>query len=295
MPGSRSRKLLASIVAIALALAIPTGASAATTIGSPLISPNTGGTCGTTQTTINATLASGTRQAPFDGFIVRWRLSLAVPGGSHHYSLRVLHPNGGTSFTGVATGPPQTAPAAGVNVLTLPSPLAIRAGDVLGINCEAGAPSAFSNAAPTATSITNISPPIADGATASGNGPFPHDESLVNADIAVKPSNAFTLGAVTRNKRKGTATVTVDVPGPGTLSLTGSGVNAQQAADQVARKTVSAAGTVNMLVKPRGRKKSKLKKKGKAKVNVTVTYTPSGEIAGDPNTQSTTVRLVRKR
>jgi hypothetical protein len=290
MVGSWSRKLLASIVVIALALAIPAAASAATTIGSPLSSPNTGGTCGITQTTINATLATGTRQAPFDGFIVRWRLSLPVSGGSHHYSLRVLHPNGGTSYTGVATGPPQTAPAAGVNVLTLPSPLAIRAGDVLGINCEMGAPSAFSNAAPTATSITNISPPIADGAMASGTGPFPHDESLVNADIAPKPSNAFALGAVTRHKRKGTATIKVTVPGPGMLALSGAGVKGRTAA---AGKSVSAAGTVQIPVKPTGSTKRKLTTTGKAKVKIAVTYTPSGEVSGDPNTQRRKLKLIK--
>ena len=290
MPGSRSGKLLASTVAIAVVLAIPAGASAATTIGSPLISPNTGGSCGTNETTVNATLASGTREAPFDGFIVRWRLSLAAPGGNHHYSLRVLHPNGGTSLTGVATGPPQTATAAGVNVLTLPSPLAIRAGDVLGINCEAGAPSAFSNAAPTSTSITNISPPLADGATASGTGPFPHDESLVNADIAPKPSNAFTLGAVTRHKRKGTATIEVTVPGPGTLALSGAGVKGRTAA---AGKSVSAAGTVKLAVKPTGGVKRKLARIGTAKLKIAVTYTPSGEVPGDPNTQRRKLKLIK--
>jgi hypothetical protein len=103
---------------------------------------------------------------------------------------------------------------------------------------------------------------------------------------------------VKRNTRKGTATLAVNVPGPGTLSLTGKGVRAQRTGDvgtASASKTVTAAGTVKLLIKPKGKVKRKLNRTGKAKVTVNVTYTPTGEAPGIPNTQSKRIKLIKRR
>jgi hypothetical protein len=99
------------------------------------------------------------------------------------------------------------------------------------------------------------------------------------------PSNEFSLGKAEKNKKKGTAILPVDIPGAGALDLAGKKVKPVDA-------QATGAGEVDLLVKAKGKARKKLKKKGKAKVAVEVTFTPTG---GDPNAQSDSVKLVRKR
>jgi hypothetical protein len=160
------------------------GASAATTVGSQLTLAPVVASCGGTATFMNTALAAGTLQAPIDGVVLRWRLALAAPGGgSFTYKLRVLRPAGGGMYMGAGTGPAQTAPSTGVNVLTLASPLPVKAGDLIGIECPSGAPSPFANGAPASSSIGSFSPPLADGEARSPSGPFVTNEMLINADV----------------------------------------------------------------------------------------------------------------
>jgi hypothetical protein len=105
---------------------------------------------------------------------------------------------------------------------------------------------------------------------------------------AQPPSSAITLGKPHLNRRKGTAKLPVTVPGAGDLSLAGKGVARRTSQ---APRAVGAAGTVKLLVMPKGRTKRKLDRTGRAKVRVTVTFTPTG---GSPNRQGKTVRLVKK-
>jgi hypothetical protein len=104
------------------------------------------------------------------------------------------------------------------------------------------------------------------------------------------PSNAFTIGAITRNKKKGTATLSANVPNPGELTASGSGVKASSAGRAVTSKSVG-AGQAQLLIKATGKKKRKLNETGKVKLSVAVTYTPTG---GSPNTQSVKVKLKKK-
>jgi hypothetical protein len=97
-----------------------------------------------------------------------------------------------------------------------------------------------------------------------------------------KPSNAFSLGKVTRKRRRGTASLTATVPGPGVLSLAGHSLRAQQ-------KVVRAQGAVKLAVKAVGRKRQALKASGKAKVKVRVAYTPTG---GDPGLKVRRLKLL---
>jgi hypothetical protein len=108
-----------------------------------------------------------------------------------------------------------------------------------------------------------------------------------------KPSNAFTIDKIKKNKKKGTATMTVTVPTPGVLALGGGGIKPQRpiAGRRAAAKTVG-AGTTTLKIMAKGKKKKKLNKKGKVKVTATVTYTPTG---GDPNAQTKNVKLKKKR
>jgi hypothetical protein len=100
----------------------------------------------------------------------------------------------------------------------------------------------------------------------------------------VVPSNEITFGKVTRDKKKGTATLAVSVPGAGELALAGDGLKPSSA-------IAAAAGDVTLEVKATGKAKQKLRRKGKKTFEPSVTFTPAG---GAPNTESTSVKLVRK-
>ena len=109
-------------------------------------------------------------------------------------------------------------------------------------------------------------------------------------DRGLKIRNAFTIDAITRNKKKGTATIRGTVPFPGELAGSGKGVKASSAGGAVISKSVG-AGQSQLLIKAKGKKRKKLNRKGKAKVKVAITYTASG---GSPTTQSVKVKLKKK-
>ncbi len=98
-------------------------------------------------------------------------------------------------------------------------------------------------------------------------------------------SNAFKLGKLTRNKRKGTAELTVTVPGPGTVKL-----NSPKLKPQTEEATK--ATDLEVLLKATGGAKRKLKRKGKVNVTATVTFTPTD---GRPSARVEQTKLKRKR
>jgi hypothetical protein len=107
------------------------------------------------------------------------------------------------------------------------------------------------------------------------------------ADAISINSNAFTIGAATRNKKKGTARLPVTVPEAGTLTVSGKGVKTRF----TAASTSVVAGTSNVVIKPKGKTKKKLNSRGKAKVKLSITYTPTGISA---NTQKAKLKLKKK-
>lgn len=98
------------------------------------------------------------------------------------------------------------------------------------------------------------------------------------------PSNAFSIGKATPNKKKGTLSVEVDVPGPGSLSAT-AGPKITSTSPQS-----TGAGALQLTLKASGRGVKALAKTGKLKGSLGVTFTPPN---GDPNTQSTSVQLAK--
>jgi hypothetical protein len=106
--------------------------------------------------------------------------------------------------------------------------------------------------------------------------------------VEFQPSNAFTLGKLTRNKKKGTARLSISLPSPstGTLTLSGKGLKAQTAA-------ITGETEVSLLVALASKKLRKaLRKKGKRKVGINVTYAPTGNSAA---TQSRKAKLIKKK
>jgi hypothetical protein len=101
------------------------------------------------------------------------------------------------------------------------------------------------------------------------------------------PSNAFSFGKVTRNRKKGTASVPVVVPGAGVVTavdarLAQASTSASKAAKPLVKSatlTAAAQGTLTLTVKPTKAARKVLKRKHKVKVKVVVSFTPTGGLA----------------
>jgi hypothetical protein len=92
------------------------------------------------------------------------------------------------------------------------------------------------------------------------------------------PSNAFSIGKLKLNKKKGTGQLTVSLPGAGTLTA----MDAKKKKKAVIKKTsvtAAAAGAAKLNLKPTGVGKKKLKKAGKLSFKLNVTFTPAGGTA----------------
>jgi hypothetical protein len=98
------------------------------------------------------------------------------------------------------------------------------------------------------------------------------------------PSNAFSLGKLKRNRRKGTATIQVRVPGPGRLVLSGRKLKRFSL-------ILPRAGSFGLRIVPRKGLARRLRRKGSARVAFKVTFTPDG---GSANTKSASRRLLRR-
>jgi hypothetical protein len=222
---------------------------------------------------------------PAAGRITSWSSSAGVGAGpGAEYTIKVFRQVAGLRYSVVGHDGPR--PLAGSGVSTFASNLPVEPGDVLGIhtsttgtNCTA-AETGLSGDTPLFRGMSNL----ADGSSEV----FTEDNDNVRLNIAAElmPTNTFTLGAVRRNKKKGTATLAVSVPNPGTLTLTGKGVKTTSGA--AASQAVPTEGKVTLPVRAKGKKRRKLNETGNVKVSLEVTYTPSG---GDASAQATKLKL----
>lgn len=105
------------------------------------------------------------------------------------------------------------------------------------------------------------------------------------------PSNVVALGKPILNKKKGTAKLPVTVPGTGTLKI----ADVKKTKKRIKAKTVAAtaAGTLNLPVKPTKSARKTLATKGKLKLKVAVTFTPTGGLAATV-TRKLTLKLTPK-
>ena len=118
---------LASLVAVALVAAIPSGASAATQIGETFL-PSA--PCGSVFTWVQSGSPGGQYAAPTAGVITRWSFqahALSVP----QLSFKVARPAGGNFFTVIGEGRVET-PVPGMN--TFPTLIPVQAGDIIGFS-----------------------------------------------------------------------------------------------------------------------------------------------------------------
>jgi hypothetical protein len=209
----------------------------------------------------------------------------ATPIAPTLLKLKVARPAGGNRFTIVGESPPKS-PAGGVLSTYTDVRIAVEPGDVIGFYSESASDDAecFRSAPGFDLHFGIDEPP---GSTAEYLPAALSSQMSISA--VLEPTNSFTLGKAKLNKKKGTATLTVNVPNPGELIGAGNGVKVAGAA--VISKTVPAAGSVNLKIRAKGKKKRKLNETGKVKVKPKITYTPTG---GDPATQSKKLKLKKR-
>ncbi len=281
---------LAGVAAAALvALAPASPAAAAVTIGQ--LAPGTGAsTCsGSAFDRTQPTVTSGSpyvvpQMPPASALVIASWSHNAGPGAGQTMTMKVFR-KASDPATYTAVGHDGPRPLVESTINTFPASVPVQPGDVLGVNNLSPAPNRCT------FEVLGGSYLFRNGNLADGQqGAFDTSpDDRVNVSAVVAPSNAFSLGEVQRNKKKGTATLTVNnLPNPGELTASGNGVNAAGAA--VISKAVT-AGTATLLIKAKGKKKRKLNDNGKVKLYPAVTYTPTG---GNPSTQSLKVKLKKK-
>jgi hypothetical protein len=281
----RFLRMTAPLAAIAfMASASPAGASIP--LGQVAAAPT--GDCATNFDFAQQSVAAGNSYTvSATGNITSWSSSAGVGAGpGAQYTIKVFRQVAGLTYSVVGHDGPR--PLAGSGVSTFESNLPVKPGDLLGIhtstigtNCT-GAETGLSADTPLFRGMSDL----ADGS--SGAFTAENDNARLNIAAELVPTNSFTLGAIQRNKKKGTATLTVDVPNPGELTASGKGV---KAAGAVISKTVTAAGAVKLLIRAKGQKRETLNETGKVKLKAKVTYIPTG---GDPNTQSRKLKLKKR-
>jgi hypothetical protein len=257
-------------------------AGAVVTIGSNLARvPDTAANYSPRPTFSNSALAPDLRapggvSSPVNGTVVRWRIR--VGDSTRATNLRIIRPMGGGLFAGAGTSPTEVPP---INATTTyNAQLPIRIGDYIGIDCcQIPAPGAEFFVAGAA--IRNEwQPLLADGGPARPPSSTNLYEVALNADI----TSTFTVDAIKRNKKNGTATLTITVAFAGELTGAGKGVKVATSSQTVT------AGSVPLLIKAKGKKKKKLNSTGKVKVNPKITYTPTG---GETVTKPVKVKLMK--
>jgi hypothetical protein len=293
----RRRRLLWRFAPAVLLAALSLGGSlspaeAAVTIGSNLArEPNSAANYSPRPTFSNVSLASdrqapGGLSSPVNGTVVRWRIR--VGDSTRVSNLRIIRPLGRGLFTGAGTSTSVTPPIHATTSYNVQLPIQI--GDYIGLDCcnpAIFAPEAEFFVTGGAAARNEWQPGLADGQE--GRAPLRTNPYEIALNAEIDPTSAFTLEAITHNKKTGTATIAAKVPNPGELTGSGRGVKVASAA--VIGKEVRAPGKVKLLVKAKGKKKRKLNSTGKAKVWPEITYTPTG---GSASTQSMKVRLIKR-
>lgn len=277
-------------VACAAVLATASPAPAAMTIGQ--VAPSSGvlQSCATTPTDLlqpSVTAGGNLYSARAAGTITSWSTRSAAGAGS--YTLKVFRRTTDPDvFRVIGHSGPQPLDS-GVN--TFSSNLPVSSGDLIGVNASgAGNNCSFESAGDFVLASTGD---VSDGGSATfcPSGSFPPcgslDDQRLNLSATLVPTNSFSFGRITRDRRKGSATLEVLVSNPGSVTLTGKGVKAKRAT-----KTTFLAGPIKFSVAAAGKKGRKLKRRGKTSLRLTATFTPTG---GDAAAQTLALKLKKRR
>jgi hypothetical protein len=280
--GIKGAVLVSCIAALALT-GITAPAEGSVTIGQ--VDPAPGSlTCGTNDDWAQLSVSSGNSyMVPEVGMITSWSHN-AISGTGQSYGLKIFRHVTGNEYAVVGhDGPHNLAPSA---LNTFQTNIPVKPGDLVGVHTGTGAVTGcgFGNTSATDTYLLRANSDLADGAS----GVFAPFQGRLNISAELQPDNDFTIGAIRRNRKKGTATVSVTVPNPGEVKLFGHSIKTAGASQAVIAKTVTAPGEVLLKVRAKGAAARVLNENGKVKVEARITYTPTG---GNPRTQARKVRL----
>jgi len=133
-----------------------------------------------------------------------------------------------------------------------------------------------------ATVIAQNSP----GAAMSDQPPAGFEDPIRLPFTPTEPEpDPMTLGALSLNRKRGTATLKVRVPSAGRVVLRGEGVRR-------ASKIAARRGVVELVVRAKGKAMRELRREGRARIRLRVTFTP---LLGEAQTRSRAVTLRRAR
>ena len=278
---NRSRawlRIAALCISCSCTLVAPSVAAAAVTIGQLAPGTPTANCTASGLDYLQPSVTGGTlyvaRQA---GTITSWSTNSSGPGAT--YVLKVFRRTSDPeSFQVIAHSQPHVL-TAGTN--TVPVSLPVKSGDMLGYHESGPANScAFTQLF---DNVLNRNGDLADGAS----GIFaPQNNVRLNLSAVLVPDNGFTLGGITRDRKRGTATITVTTSNPGLVAVAGKGMKKRNP------KNLAVAGPVTFPIAAIGKTKHKLERKGRVLVPVRVTFFPTG---GDAATQSINLKLKRTR
>lgn len=260
----------------ALSLACATPATASVTVGQ--VSPGVPISCSNSFEFLQRSSPGNVYAMPAAGQITSWTHRSQV-GVGQTPTLKVYRKIAEPA-TYQVIGRDGPRPVTQNTVTTFPASIAVKAGDVLGITGAGGAVNIgcqFVGQGEIGFFMGALANGAFDAFTPGGSS-----DRRINVSAVLDPSNAFTLGAVTRNKKKGTATLTANVPNPGQLTASGKGVKAAGARASVA---VTTPGKVRLQIKPKGKQKRKLDDSGKVRLKPTITFTPTGGTASSRTTK----------
>ena len=159
--------------------------------------------------------------------------------------------------------------------------LPVKSGDMIGFN-ESGAPNSCAFSAPGDSVLTSAGN-LSDGATRTFTA---QNDVRLNLTAVLVPDNGFTLGGISRDRKRGTASITATTSNPGIVTVSGKGLRKRRS------KSLAVAGPVTFQLKPTGRTARRLVRKGRVTVAPTVTFLPSG---GDPSSQSIHLKLLERK
>jgi hypothetical protein len=274
---TRAWWLTAAVAVLALGVAAAAPAHASVTIGQlPTAAPSP--RCTVDADYLQPSVTGGdlyiARQA---GTITSWSTNSFNSGATYVFKVfrRTSDPD---VFQVIAHSEPHSL-LRGLN--TVPVSIPVRSGDMIGLNAS-GDPNSCTFAMP-GDSVLSHPGDLSDGAAGEFSAVV---DVRLNLSAVLVPSNDFTLGAVTRDRRRGSASMTAYVSNPGLVTISGNGLKRQVA------KSVAVPGPVPFQIASAGSFKRRLERKGKVTVSPTVTFYPAG---GDPASKSITVRLRMRR
>jgi hypothetical protein len=211
------------------------------------------------------------------GTIVSWSTNSVDSGATYVLKVfrRTTDPD---SFQVMGHSPPHVL-TTGLN--TVPVSMHVDSGDMLGYHETGPANScAFSQFG---DNVLNRAGDLADGTS----GVFaPQNDLRLNLSAALVPDNGFTIGAITKDRKNGTASITVTTTNPGIVSIAGKGMKKRPS------KSLAVKGSVTFAIAAVGKRKRGLLRKGRVGVTPRITFFPIG---GDPAIQTLGVRLLTRR